>query len=943
MNNDELYHYGMPRRSGRYPWGSGKEPFQHSSDFLNRIEELKSRGFEYVDEKGKKYTGEMAIAKAWGMNSTEFRIQKSLATQERKALNAATAKSMREHGYSLNEIAKKMGYKNDSSVRALLKQADAPKENAAKGTVDFIRDRIKEKGIIDVGVGVERELGISRVKMDQALYMLEREGYPVYKGRIEQVTNRGRWTTLKVIGPPDTEYKDIYDPNNIHSLREYISKDSGKTFDPVFVYPKSMDSKRLEIKYAEDGGIKKDGLVEIRRGVQDLSLGNSNYAQVRILVDNDWYIKGMAVYADDLPDGVDVRFNTNKSKSVAKMDVLKKIKNDPDNPFGSLIKEGVADPDNPASPRSAGQSYYIDKDGKKQLSLINKRAEEGDWGSWSDKLPAQFLAKQSLPLMKQQLKIDIDDKKVEFEEIKALTNPAVKKKMLSTFANDCDSAAVDLQAASMPRQKYQVILPLTSIKDTEIYAPNYKAGESVALIRFPHGGTFEIPILTVNNKNREGKNALGANPMDAVGINSNVANRLSGADFDGDTVMVIPIGPKSKINSTKALKDLENFDTKIDYGPDSDKPVKVDKDGAEYYQRNGKMYARMRNTQTEMGKISNLITDMTLKGAGPDDLAKAVKHSMVVIDAEKHKLDYKQSFVDNDIARLKKEYMGEFDSDGKYHEGASTLISRSKSKTEVLKSVGTPKINQKGKSWYDPNKPEGALIYKRVKEEYVDDKGRTKMRTEESTKMAETDDAYTLVSGARTPQELAYAEYANTMKAMANEARKEQVYTPKLEYDPEAGKKYKTEVESLKARLNISEMNAPRERMAQILATSIVDAKLADNPDMTKKEKKKLSQQALTQSRAKVGAKRRDIMISDTEWEAIQSGAIHENTLMAIMNHVDSNILRQRATPKASNELTPAKISRIEAFAASGYTTSQIASKMGISVSTVNKYLHQAT
>lgn len=67
-----------------------------------------------------------------------------------------------------------------------------------------------------------------------------------------------------------------------------------------------------------------------------------------------------------------------------------------------------------------------------------------------------------------------------------------------------------------------------------MYAPNYKDGETVALIRYPHGGTFEIPILTVNNKQAEGKRVLGNTPADAIGINSKVAGRLSGADFDGD-------------------------------------------------------------------------------------------------------------------------------------------------------------------------------------------------------------------------------------------------------------------------------------------------------------------------------------------------------------------------------------------------------------------------
>lgn len=472
-----LMHYGMPRRSGRYPWGSGDNPYQHSGDFLSRVDELKSLGMSDTE-----------IAKAMGLTTTQYRTQKSLAKDERRALDVARAKSLREDGLSLNEIAKEMGFANDSSVRSLLNENSEVRMNQAKTTAEIIKKQIDEKGMIDVGAGVERELGISKEKLNEALYMLEMEGYPVYGGRVDQVTNPGKKTTLRVICPPGTEHKEIYDFENINSLKDYVSHDDGESFDPKFVYPKSMDSKRLQIRYSEDGGELKDGVVEIRRGVDDLSLGESHYAQVRILVDKTHYIKGMAVYSDDLPDGVDVMFNTNKKKGTPKMDVLKPIKDDPDNPFGSLIKEGVNDPDNPTTERG-GQSYYYDKNGKKQLSLINKRAEEGDWGEWADKLPSQFLSKQSRTLIKKQLNLAAADKQSEFDEICSLTNPTVKKVLLKSFADDCDAAAVHLQAAALPRQKYQVILPLTSIKDNEVYAPNYKNGETVALVRYPHGGT----------------------------------------------------------------------------------------------------------------------------------------------------------------------------------------------------------------------------------------------------------------------------------------------------------------------------------------------------------------------------------------------------------------------------------------------------------------------
>lgn len=387
--------------------------------------------------------------------------------------------------------------------------------NQAMKTAEFLKQQVDEKGMIDVGAGVERELGVKKEKLKEALYILEREGYEVYGGGVPQVTNKGKQTNLKVLCPPGTEHKDIYNFDEVHSVRDYVSHDDGETFDPKWVYPESMSSKRLAIRYAEDGGIDKDGVIEIRRGVEDLSLGESHYAQVRILVDGNRYLKGMAVYSDDMPEGVDVIFNTNKKKGTPTADVLKKIKNDPTNPFGSLIKEGIVDPDDGDNAKG-GQSYYYDKDGNKKLSLINKRAEEGDWSEWSNKLPSQFLSKQSLSLVNKQLDLATADKMSEYDEICSLTNPTVKKALLKSFADDCDSAAEHLQAAALPRQKYQVILPIASLKDNEVYAPNFKDGETVALIRYPHGGTFEIPILTVNNKQKEARNVLGSNPKDAI-------------------------------------------------------------------------------------------------------------------------------------------------------------------------------------------------------------------------------------------------------------------------------------------------------------------------------------------------------------------------------------------------------------------------------------------
>ena len=940
--NDILIHYGMPRRSGRYPWGSGEDPYQHGRDFLGRIEELKKTGWTETPEN---------IKKEFGLTTTQYRAQKGIAKDNRRMLNVARAKSLKEDGLGDSEIARKISEElgrdiNESTVRSWLNAESESRMKQARDTANFIKSKVDEKGMIDVGAGVAMELNISKEKLDQALEILRSEGYPVYGGRVPQATNPSQKTTIKVVCPPGTEHKDIYNFENVHSLNEYISRDGGDTYEKKFHYPESMDSNRLMIRYKEDGGADKDGTIELRRNVPDLSLGESRYSQVRILVDGDRYLKGMAVYSDDMPDGVDVIFNTNKSKSVAKMDVLKKIKDDPDNPFGSAIKDSD----------KGGQYWYDPKTGNRvsastpgaKLGLINKRADEGDWTEWKDKLPSQFLAKQSQSMAKKQLGLAIADKTDEFNEITALTNPTIKKHLLMNFADECDSAAVHLQAAALPGQKYHVIISIPSMKDTEVYAPNYENGTKLALIRYPHGGTFEIPILTVNNKHAVAKKLIGSDSIDAVGINSKVAERLSGADFDGDTVMCIPThdkGGKVKIISTPPLKGLEGFDPK-----------------ASYPERKGMKYMKdpitgKDSTQMQMGVISNLITDMTLKGATQDELARAVRHSMVVIDAGKHKLDYKQSEIDNNISALKKKYQTTVDADGKVHTGgASTLLSRSKGEQSVLKRQGSPKINQKGKAWYDPNKPEGSLVYQvaddvayevsKVNKRTGEVTVQTKYRTQRSTRMAETDDARSLISDANTPMEKLYADYANSMKTLANKARMEAVNSGKIAYSKTARQTYSEEVKSLDEKLRVALMNAPRERQAQLLTSAEVNAKIqkakSEGKELKKDEVKKASQQALTKYRTGVNSvsrKDRSIKITDREWDAIQAGAVSENVLKKILNNADIDELRQRATPKATTTLSQAKINRIKAYSNSNYTIGEIAKKLGVSVSTVSNYL----
>ena len=889
---DILLHYGVKRRSGRYPWGSGKEPYQHSGDFLSRVEELKKDGMT-----------EKQIAEQIGLSTTDLRMQIRVAKHERRALEADRARSLRDDGLTLQEIAEKMGYANDSSIRALLNEQTAENKNRAKVTADILREEVEKKGMIDVGAGVEYELGCSQNTLKEAVFILETQGYNRYGIGIQQATNPSKQTITTVLTKPDIEYDQVYkNIGDIQSVGDYHSTDGGSTYNKL-QYPQSIDSGRVYIRYGDQGGTDKDGVIEIRRGVADLDLGNSHYAQVRILVDGTHYLKGMAMYSDDIPDGHDIVFNTNKSSSKGKLGVMKEITDDPENPFGASIKAN-------------GQSTYVGADGKTHLSAINKIKEEGDWERMSKNLSSQFLSKQPMPLIKKQLDLTYKDMAAEYDEIMSLTNPTIKKKLLLDFANECDGAVSHLQAAALPRQSTRVLLPMPSMKEDQVYAPTYKNGEQVALIRYPHGGIFEIPVLTVNNRNQKARSVLDPTVKDAIGIHPKVAQQLSGADFDGDQVVVIPLSDKVRINHSKPLEGLIDFDPKTAYP---------------YVE--GMRVMSKKEKQKQMGVVSNLITDMTLKGATENEIVRAVRHSMVVIDAEKHKLNYKQSEKDNGIAELKEKYQGYIDSEGTRKGGASTLLSRRESEVEVPERRGSGIINP----------DTGEVEYKTTGRTYVDPKtGKTVAATTKVPLLNYVDDVRKLSSG--TMQEDAYADYANKVKALANEARKAYRATGNLEYKPESAVLYKKEVGSLDDKLAIAARNAPKERRAQAVVASKVKGMIQDNPELRndKKELRKIRNTLINNARAEVGAsgKGTRITITDAEWEAIQAGAISDSKLSKILRYADADVIREKATPKARTTLSPAKIAKLKAMISSGFNdTAEIAEALGVSVSTVIKYM----
>lgn len=900
-----LAHYGTPHEgsvphSGRYEWGSGEEGEQRKDWFNDTVNAFKKENPNLTNAE---------IAANFGMTQSELRQRITAASAEKKQYQRRMVLKMDEKGYSVNTMAKELGV-SPGTVRNILNPVYKERYNAVQTTANVMRKAIKDQGAIDIGAGVDIQMGVSEVKFKGAVKQLMDEGYQRYWIPVEQL-GTGMKTNVKVlVDPEQVKFGDLKnDPSKIGMVVGY-SKDGGMAYEQVTEAskqrPPSLSSDRLQIVHAEEGGKDKDGLIELRRGVDDISLGGATYAQVRISVDGTHYLKGMAVYSDNLPDGVDVRFNTNKTKDVPVFGPTK------DNSILKPCKEGV-------NPYGA----VI----KRTNGVVNIVNEEGYWrDKWSLKLASQFLSKQTVELAKTQLKKTFDDKKKQYDEIMSLENDAVKYKMLESFSDQLDSDAVHLKAAAMPRQSWNVLIPGTTLKPNEVYAPNYKDGETLVLVRYPHAGRFEIAQLTVNNHNRELKKMLG-NAKDAIGIHPSVKDILSGADFDGDTAMTIP-NNDGRIKTSPPLKGLKNFD----------------------HHEMFKAYEGMPRTgpetgfreQLEMGKITNLITDMTLLGASEDKIERAVKHSMVIIDAQKHNLDWRASEKEFRIKELKDEFQG--------GGGVATLISRAKNQQQVpLRKKGIvvvdPETGKKHKQYIDPETGDKLYEYtgetKRVQRTingekvWVDSK---QLKTFESTRMAEAKDAYELSSG--HPMDNTYADYANNLKNLARQARLEMLKintTPPV--DKEAKAKYKEEVKDLMAQLTDAKANAPLERRAQAIGGAWAREERDADPGMSYSDYKKVKAKCLVKARTMVGAGKKKISISDKQWEAIQSNAISFTKMQEIFANTDSEKLIERALPKSFTGLTTSQLSRARSMISNGATRAEVAEALGVSVSTLAKSL----
>lgn len=927
-NQDELKHYGILRESGRYPWGSGGDSYQRSMDFYAFIESIK-RALGLAGEP----VNQAEIAKAIGLEVqkrtgdpkakftvADIRDTTTIAKEEIVNYQTDRAKQLKEKGVSIKEIAADLKIPQPT-VRLRLKNYENRKQSTLRSTMDVIRKNVDEHFIVDIGKGTNLnvdtgiKMGISPEKLRSAVSGLRDEGYRTYNLKVPQ-GGAGRFTNQLVIVPPGTTFGEASKRiGDLHTMGEWTENDGE---DWSFVKPPlSVSPKRVQVVHESP----EDGIVYVRPGVKDLDMGKNTYAQVRILVNDTHFIKGVAVLKHDLPDGVDLQVHSNKKKGTPMLGdknntVLKNKEDDASNPFGSIIKRQIME---------------TGKDGVQRVkSALNLMQEEGEWDEWRKSLPSQMLAKQPHSFIKSQLATTRQQMQDRLDEINQITNPVVRMDALEKFAEAVDSDAVDLRAASMPRQQTRLIIPFPKMRKGEIYAPTFETGERVVLIRYPHGGRFEIPEVVVNNNNRTAKKLLG-NAPDAIGIHPEVAERLSGADFDGDTVVVIPNRSgliKSHQTASKVFDDnLTGYNPKDLYGG--------------YEEKDGKgTYKLMTNTGREMGIITNLITDMQVQNARPEHIVRAVKHSMVVIDAEKHKLDYQRSAKENNIKQLVQLYQSHPDEPGKKPGGASTLLSRATAKPLVPELKERPAA-QGGR--IDPDTGAKVLVPTGKTKSKYDPKTQTYDSSEQVPvlrkykRLAITDDAYTLVRDDADPVESLYADHANEMKAIANHARLTAHRIPNPKVNGEAKKVYASEVEKLNADLRKAEAQAPLDRRAQVYANEIVKAKRQEDPLLRTDDdrRKKVERQAIATSRARLGLSKPTIEVSDRQWDAIQAGAVSASQLRSILKYADPKRVSELAMPRTNAVMTGAVSARAKAMLAAGVSMGDVAAALGIPLGTL--------
>lgn len=261
MHDDELKHYGIIRRSGRYPWGSGKDPFQNTKNFINYVDDLKKKGMT-----------EKQIAQGLGITTTQLRAERALAVAEVRKAEEIEVIRLKDKQWSNVAIGKRIG-RNESQVRNILKNADKDKRTILETTRDQLKDQMTSKEYLDIGRGAAQQLGVTEHTLSLAVHALKEEGYQVMYTKARQAG--GKETSVVALVKPGVAWTDFNQNRDKIQPPTVYSEDGGRSFLGILP-PVAVDPSRISVRYGNDGGGDADGVLYIRPGVDDLSLGGAH-------------------------------------------------------------------------------------------------------------------------------------------------------------------------------------------------------------------------------------------------------------------------------------------------------------------------------------------------------------------------------------------------------------------------------------------------------------------------------------------------------------------------------------------------------------------------------------------------------------------------------------------------------------------------------------------
>ena len=78
-------------------------------------------------------------------------------------------------------------------------------------------------------------------------------------------------------------------------------------------------------------------------------------------------------------------------------------------------------------------------------------------------------------------------------------------------------------------------------------------------------------------------------------------------------------------------------------------------------------------------------------------------------------------------------------------------------------------------------------------------------------------------------------------------------------------------------------------------------------------------------------------MITDSEWAAIQAGAISTSRLSEILDHADSDRVKALASPRSVKLMDSSTTARAKAMLDNGATRAEVAKALGVSLTTLDE------